>query len=65
ALEGAIDAAVTGNHIGDIGVAVMAAVDGTGMSIVRDLVGHGVGREVHEEPQVPNVGRAGFGAPLR
>lgn len=65
ALEGAVKATVPGNHIGDIGAAVMAVVDGTGMSIVRDLVGHAVGRDVHEEPQVPNVGRAGFGAPLR
>jgi methionyl aminopeptidase len=65
ALEDAIKATVPGNHIGDIGAAVMGVVDGTGMSIVRDLVGHAVGRDVHEEPQVPNVGRAGFGAPLR
>jgi len=64
-LEKAIEAARPGNHIGDIGAAVVQAVDGTGMSIVRDLVGHAVGREVHEEPQVPNIGRAGFGAPLR
>jgi methionyl aminopeptidase len=60
----ALESAVVGNHVGDIGVAVMARVDGTGFGIIRDLVGHGLGREVHEEPQVPNVGRAGHGPPL-
>lgn len=65
ALDAAVAAAVPGNHVGDIGAAVMATVEGTGLGIVRDLVGHGVGREVHEEPQVPNVGRAGFGPQLR
>ena len=57
----ALEAAVSGNHVGDIGAAVMARVDGTGYGIIRDLVGHGLGREVHEEPQVPNVGKAGQG----
>jgi methionyl aminopeptidase len=61
----AVEAAVPGNHVGDIGAAVMATVEGTNLGIVRDLVGHGVGREVHEEPQVPNVGRAGVGPRLR
>ncbi|HCR03973.1 MAG TPA: type I methionyl aminopeptidase [Gemmatimonadetes bacterium] len=65
ALERAIEAACPGNHVGDIGAAVVSAVEGTGLGIVRELVGHGVGREVHEEPQVPNVGRAGFGPLLR
>jgi len=64
-LSAAIEAAVSGNHVGDIGAAVMGVVDGTGFGIIRDLVGHGVGRDVHEEPQVPNVGRAGFGPLLR
>ena len=64
-LGAAIEASVVGNHIGDIGAAVVRTVEGTGMSIVRDLVGHAVGREVHEDPQVPNIGRPGFGAPLR
>ena len=40
-------------------------MDGTGLSIIRDLVGHGVGRDVHEEPQVPNLGTAGQGLRLR
>jgi methionyl aminopeptidase len=64
-LRRAIAAARSDNHVGDIGAAVMEAVDGTGMSIVRDLVGHAVGRDVHEEPQVPNVGRPGGGVALR
>lgn len=65
ALERAIEAACPGNHVGDIGAAVVSAVEGTGLEIVRELVGHGVGRDVHEEPQVPNVGRAGHGPLLR
>lgn len=64
-LAAAIEASVVGNHIGDIGVAVMEAVAGEKLGIVRDLVGHGIGRELHEDPQVPNVGRAGFGPKLR
>ncbi len=60
----ALEAAVVGNHVGDIGAAVMKRVEGTGYGIIRDLVGHGLGREVHEEPQVPNVGRPGHGPPL-
>ncbi len=65
ALDAAVAAAVPGNHVGNIGAAVMEAVRGTGLGIVRDLVGHGVGRDVHEEPQIPNVGRAGQGPLLR
>jgi methionyl aminopeptidase len=64
-LQKAIEAAVVGNHVGDIGAAVMEAVRGTGFGIIRDLVGHGVGRDVHEDPQVPNVGRKGYGPLLR
>ena len=51
--------------MGDIGTAVITAVEGEDCKIVRDLVGHGVGREVHEEPQVPNIGRPGHGPLLR
>ncbi len=65
ALDAAVAAAVVGHHVGDIGAAVVQSVKGTGLGIVRDLVGHGVGRDVHEEPQVPNVGRPGYGPPLR
>lgn len=64
-LEASIEAAVPGNHVGDIGAAVMKAVDGTGYGIIRELVGHGVGRDLHEEPQVPNIGRPGHGPLLR
>ena len=56
-LEAGIAAAVVGNHIGDIGAAVQAVVEGAGFSVVRDLVGHGIGVEFHEEPQVPNYGK--------
>lgn len=65
ALEAAIEVAVPGNHVGDLGAAVMASVQGEKLGIVRDLVGHGIGRELHEEPQIPNVGRSGFGPKLR
>jgi methionyl aminopeptidase len=65
ALEEAIDAAVAGSHVGDIGHAVERVVAGTEFSIIHDLVGHGVGRKVHEEPQVPNHGRPGTGAELQ
>jgi len=57
ALDAGIAAAVLGNHIGDIGAAVQAVVEASGMSVVRDLVGHGIGVEFHEEPQVPNYGK--------
>ncbi|MEO2006484.1 MAG: type I methionyl aminopeptidase, partial [Candidatus Poribacteria bacterium] len=64
-LDAAVAVTLMGNHVGDIGAAVMERVDGTGMSIIKDLVGHGVGRDVHEEPQVPNLGTAGSGPLLR
>jgi methionyl aminopeptidase len=57
ALEAGIAAAVLGNHIGDIGAAIQQVVEGAGFSVVRDLVGHGIGTEFHEEPQVPNYGK--------
>src|ERR1700712_4397695 len=57
ALEAGIQAATIGNHIGDIGAAVQAVVEPAGFSVVRDLVGHGIGVEFHEEPQVPNYGK--------
>jgi methionyl aminopeptidase len=56
-LEAGIAAATVGNHIGDIGAAVQAVVERAGFSVVRDLVGHGIGVEFHEEPQVPNYGK--------
>lgn len=65
ALDRAVSATVLGSFVGDIGAAVVTTVQGTGLGIIRDLVGHGVGREVHEEPQVPNVGESGTGPTLR
>ena len=65
ALDRAVSAAVLEGSVGDIGAAVVERVKGTGLSIIRDLVGHGVGREVHEAPQVPNFGVSGTGAALR
>jgi methionyl aminopeptidase len=56
-LEAGIAAAKPGNHIGDIGAAVQGVVEAAGFSVVRDLVGHGIGVEFHEEPQVPNYGK--------
>ena len=50
-----------GNRIGDIGHAVQQHVEANGLSIVRSLVGHGVGREMHEDPQIPNYGEPGTG----
>jgi methionyl aminopeptidase len=57
ALDAGIAAARVGNHIGDIGAAVQTVVENAGFSVVRDLVGHGIGVEFHEEPQVPNYGK--------
>ena len=57
ALGAGIAAAKPGNHIGDIGAAVQAVVERAGYSVVRDLVGHGIGVEFHEDPQVPNYGK--------
>ncbi|HRK22355.1 MAG TPA: type I methionyl aminopeptidase [Fimbriimonadaceae bacterium] len=54
-----------GNRTGDIGAAVQKYVESNGYSVVRDLVGHGIGRTVHEEPSVPNFGKAGKGELLR
>jgi methionyl aminopeptidase len=65
ALEAAVGEAVIGKHVGDIGAGVVRTVGSSGYGIIRELVGHGIGREVHEEPQVPNVGRPGHGPLLR
>jgi len=56
-LYAGIEVAVVGNHVGDIGHAVQAVVEAAGFSVVRDLVGHGIGTTFHEEPQVPNYGK--------
>lgn len=65
ALEAGIAQAVHGNHLGDIGYAIQKIAEDDGFSVVRDLVGHGIGREPHEEPQVPNFGRPGKGLVLQ
>lgn len=65
ALDAGVAAARAGNHLGDIGHAVQERVEGAGFSVVRSLVGHGVGRAMHEEPQVPNFGTAGAGLELQ
>ncbi|HJR42584.1 MAG TPA: type I methionyl aminopeptidase [Gemmatimonadaceae bacterium] len=65
ALEAGIAAAQVGNHIGDIGAAVQGVVEAAGFSVVKDLVGHGIGEEFHEEPQVPNYGKPKRGTPLK
>jgi methionyl aminopeptidase len=54
-----------GNRVGDIGAAVQRHAESHGYGVVRELAGHGVGREMHEEPQVPNYGKAGTGMELR
>lgn len=64
ALDIGIAAAVVGNTTGDIGYAVQSFVESQGFAVVRKLVGHGVGYELHEEPQVPNFGKPGTGVRL-
>ena len=54
-----------GNHLGDIGAAVQKHAEAEGYGVVRELVGHGIGTAMHEEPQVPNYGKAGAGMILR
>ncbi len=61
----AVEQAVDGSRIGDIGFAVQHYVEGFGYSVVRELVGHGVGRDLHEGPEVPNYGKKGKGALLK
>ena len=57
ALEAGIAQARVGNHVGDIGSAVQHVAEGAGFTVVRELVGHGIGTSFHEEPQVPNYGK--------
>lgn len=64
-LADGIAAARVDNRIGDIGVAVQTTVEAAGYSVIRELVGHGVGCEPHEDPQVPNYGRGGAGIRLQ
>jgi len=64
ALHAGIAAVKPGNRVGDISAAIQAALSPQGYGIVRDFVGHGVGRQMHEEPQIPNFGKAGTGPKL-
>jgi methionyl aminopeptidase len=64
ALFQGIQRAKVGNHLSDIGNAIQTYVEKNGYSVVRDLVGHGIGRSMHEDPQVPNFGRPGKGPRL-
>jgi methionyl aminopeptidase len=63
-LARAIDKAVAGSRIGDIGYAVQSLAEANGFGVVRELVGHGVGVQLHEKPEVPNYGRRGSGMKL-
>ncbi|MDE7378580.1 MAG: type I methionyl aminopeptidase [Paraprevotella sp.] len=60
-----IEAALTGKRIGDIGYAVQSHCEGYGLGVVREFVGHGIGKEMHEDPQVPNFGRRGNGVQIK
>ena len=61
----AIDVAQAGRHLGDIGHAVQTLCEGNGYGVVRVLTGHGIGKQMHEEPQVPNYGEEGSGVLLK
>lgn len=61
ALSAGINACFEGNRIGDISSAIQKTVESNGYSVVRDLVGHGIGRKIHEAPEIPNYGEPGTG----
>ena len=65
ALEAGISQIREGGRLSDIGNAVQQVVEGAGFSVVREYVGHGIGRSLHEEPQIPNYGEPGRGVPLK
>lgn len=60
-----IEKAVVGNRIGDIGNSIQSFVEDKGYTVVRELVGHGLGRDLHESPEVPNYGKKGRGAKIK
>lgn len=64
-LKVGIAQAVPGNHLGDIGFAIQSLAEGNGYGVLRDYVGHGVGRNMHEDPNVPNYGKKGRGVKLQ
>jgi len=63
-LMAGVEQCVAGNRLGDVSHAIQTYAEGQGLAIVRTLVGHGVGREMHEDPQIPNFGEAGTGPAL-
>jgi methionyl aminopeptidase len=63
-LAAATEAMRAGNHLGDVGHAIQSVAEAKGYGVVRDLVSHGVGREMHEDPQIPNYGKRGTGVRL-
>ncbi len=65
ALMRGIEQAKAGRRVGDISYAIQSYCEGLGYGVVRDLVGHGIGRSLHEDPQIPNFGRQGTGKKLR
>ena len=65
ALWDGIEQAVDGNRVGDISSAIQEKIEGSGYSVVRSLVGHGVGRSLHEDPEIPGFGKAGSGLSLK
>jgi methionyl aminopeptidase len=64
-LQMAIDKCRAGNHLGDIGYVVQHHAESHGYSVVREYVGHGIGRRMHEDPQIPNYGKPGKGPKIR
>ena len=65
ALELALDKVRLGNRLGDVSAAVQEHAEKNGYSVVREFVGHGIGKEMHEEPQIPNFGQPGHGPVLK
>jgi methionyl aminopeptidase len=65
ALAAGVAHAVAGNHLGDISHAIQSTVEAAGFSVVREFVGHGIGRDLHEDPQIPNYGKPGRGPKLK
>ena len=64
-LDAAIEQLRPGNRLGDVGAAVQGIAESEGYGVVRDFVGHGIGRALHEDPQIPNFGTAGRGRALK
>ncbi len=63
-LDAGVEQCLAGNRLGDVSSAIQRVAEGAGLSVIRSLVGHGIGRSMHEDPQVPNYGRPGKGPRL-